>query len=384
MPAVPAGALTRDVKTEVLVVGMGVSGAMIAEALTADGHKVVAIDRRGPAKGSTAANTALVLHEIDNPLSELAKKIGKHKAQRAWRRSLLSVFALRHRIEELGIDCDLNERPALYLSGTELGAQGLKEETEARREAGIPALYLSRPALAERFGIDRAGAIISNGNLALDPRKLTSGLFHAAAQRGARFYSHCEATTFEHTKESVTVGTKDGPAITAKYVVLATGYELAAIVSASQHQVVSTWAIATKPQPRAYPREQPMIWEASDPYLYIRTTSDGRVICGGEDEEFADEERRDALLPAKTERLSEKLQKLLPGIDVTPEFAWSGSFGSTADGLPMIGKVPRHPRVFAVMGYGGNGTTWSQLASDIVRTAMRGGKDADADLFSFG
>ena len=50
-----------------------------------------------------------------------------------------------------------------------------------------------------------------------------------------------------------------------------------------------------------------MIWEASDPYLYIRTTPDGRVICGGEDEDFADDEKRDALIPRKTATLRRKL-----------------------------------------------------------------------------
>jgi glycine/D-amino acid oxidase-like deaminating enzyme len=38
-----------------------------------------------------------------------------------------------------------------------------------------------------------------------------------------------------------------------------------------------------------------LIWEASEPYLYLRTTEDGRVICGGEDEDFADTEKRDSL-----------------------------------------------------------------------------------------
>ena len=45
--------------------------------------------------------------------------------------------------------------------------------------------------------------------------------------------------------------TREGPTITAGHVVLATGYELSDRVPASTHQVISTWAIATKPQPRA-------------------------------------------------------------------------------------------------------------------------------------
>ena len=45
-PRVACAGLRRDVRTEVLVVGMGVSGAMVAEALTPAGHRVLAIDRR--------------------------------------------------------------------------------------------------------------------------------------------------------------------------------------------------------------------------------------------------------------------------------------------------------------------------------------------------
>lgn len=54
-----------------------------------------------------------------------------------------------------------------------------------------------------------------------------------------------------------------------------------------------------------------MIWEASDPYLYLRTTPEGRIICGGEDEEFTDEEKRNALIPAKVTRLRSKLRRLM-------------------------------------------------------------------------
>jgi glycerol-3-phosphate dehydrogenase len=60
VPSVHTAKLTHDVKADVAILGMGISGALIAEALTARGHSVVAIDRRGPMKGSTAATTALV------------------------------------------------------------------------------------------------------------------------------------------------------------------------------------------------------------------------------------------------------------------------------------------------------------------------------------
>ncbi|TRD04904.1 FAD-binding oxidoreductase [Mesorhizobium sp. WSM4303] len=382
-PSVPTEKLTRDVKTNVLIVGMGISGAMAAETLTASGHSVICIDRRGPLLGSTAATTALVEFELDQPLTKLSAMVGKADAGQAWRRSRLAVSNLSGRIAELGIDCRLTPASSLYLAGDVLDPSALRDEAQARRQVGIGASYLTRKALADEFGIDRAGAILSHGNLALDPRKLTAGLLLKSLQRKARFYAPVQATAIEDRSDQVVVATSGGPTITARHLVLATGYELTDIIPKTAHSVVSTWAIATVPQPKNIWPGAALIWEASEPYLYLRATEDGRVICGGEDEEFTDEARRDALIADKTKRLAKKLHRLLPRLDVRPEFAWTGSFGTASTGMPYIGALPRHPRIHAVMGYGGNGITFSQIASEIVASAIGGVEDADAELFSF-
>lgn len=383
-PKVPTNRLTRDIKADVLIVGMGISGAMMAETLTAAGHSVVMIDRRGPLLGSTPATTALVQFEIDQPLTLLSAKIGKAKAEQAWRRSRLAVFNLAARIDELGIRCDTAPAQSLYLAGNVLGAGELRGETEERRLAGIHATYLAPAPLKHRFGMARDGAILSHGNLALDPRKLTAGLLLKAMERKARLYAPVEAVSFTENKSGVMVETRDGPTIAARFAVLATGYELMDKVPATGHSVISTWAIATAPRKQFPWKDLPLVWEASDPYLYLRASADGRIICGGEDEDFTDTDRRDALIPQKTAAIVTKLKKLLPALDAVPEFAWTGSFGSSGTGLPLIGKLPRHARVFSVMGYGGNGITYSQIASEIVSAAIAGQKDADASLYALG
>jgi hypothetical protein len=79
--------------------------------------------------------------------------------------------------------------------------------------------------------------------------------------------------------------------IRAGHVVLATGYELAEGVPAEGHGILSTWAIATRRPPRAVWPRAALIWDASDPNLYRRATEDGWIVCGGEDEEFAQRRR---------------------------------------------------------------------------------------------
>jgi len=383
-PSVTTKPLSRDIRTDVLIVGLGISGAMIAEALAAEGRQVIGIDRRGPIEGSTTATTALVQFEIDQPLRHLSRQIGREQAIRAWQRSRLALTNLRDRLVELDIRCDWADRPSLYLAGNVLSAGDLDAERRLRNAAGLRTGYLTHSKLKDKFGIARDGALLTHGNLELDPRKLTAGLLRCAQMSGAKFHRDVEICVINSSRDEVTVSTSSGATLTCRYLILATGYEKLNIVPQEKHKIVSTWAIATKPQPRSIWRQAALVWEASNPYLYARATKDGRVICGGEDEDLLDEEHRDALIAKKAGILSSKLGTLFPTIDAAPVFAWTGFFGATNTGLPYIGRLPQHRRIFGVMGYGGNGITYAQLASELILSELEGTQDVDAELFAFG
>ena len=93
--------------------------------------------------------------------------------------------------------------------------------------------------------------------------------------------------------------------------------------------------------------------------------------------------RRDASIETKTARLEKKLGKLFPALDTRAEFAWTGCFGSSITGMPTIGEIPGHRHCYAVLGYGGNGITFSMLAATLLTKAILGKKDPDAKLFEF-
>jgi glycine/D-amino acid oxidase-like deaminating enzyme len=376
------GPLARDFTTDVLVIGAGITGAAIADGLASIGIKVAVVDKRGLARGSTVASTALVQYEIDTPLITLTRKIGKENAIRAWRRSRLAVEALATRLQQLGF-ADVARRDSLYLSGNVLGPAELTREHEARRSAGLPSRFLTRKRLSEEYGIPRA-AIMSYGNLVIDPRKCTLTLLNAAAANGACIFSPMEITEIRPTKSDVTVTAANGRQIQCTQLVFATGYELPHGVPHHHHRITSTWAVATVPQEATslWPGEC-CIWEASKPYLYIRTTPEGRVICGGEDAHFSQDRLRKHLLTSKTRILQRKLHRLLPKLDPTIEFAWTGAFGETTTGLPLIGRVPGMPHCWIALGYGGNGTTYAILAADIIAGEIAGRPDVDADLYRF-
>ena len=375
--------LRSELTTDVLIIGAGITGAMIADRLAQSGLKVTIVDRRDdPVQGSTVASTALVQYEIDTPLCMLSRKIGKANAMRAWRRSRLAVEAVAARLSELKVQ-DVTRRDGLYLAGNTLDAAGLEREHAARREAGLPDRLLSRKELKQRFGLSRSAALLAYGNLVIDPRKAAHAMLAAATQNGARVFAPVDIVDIDCHARSATAITDRGHTIRCRTLVMATGYEFPKFVPARGHKIISTYAIATVKQPKRLWPGQCTIWEASEPYLYLRTTPEGRIICGGEDEDFVDEKKRDRLLARKTRTLQNKLQKLLPGVSTEIDFAWCGSFGQSSTGLPIIGAIPKMPHCFAALGYGGNGITYSRIAADVIASAVIGRPDCDADLYDF-
>jgi glycine/D-amino acid oxidase-like deaminating enzyme len=384
VPKIHGTRLKRSISTGVVVVGAGISGAMISQALAEAGKHPLIVDRRRAALlGSTAASTALLQFELDTPLTKLSASIGSRRAGRVWVASRNAVNELRTRSHRLGIDAHFETRPSLYIAGNLLDAKGLRREVAQRQRIGLASEFLDRKNLRHHFGIDRPAALLSHGNAEANPVELAAGYLRKAIEAGARFHAPHDIVDIERNRANTTLHTDDGIEIRARHVIFCTGYELLKIVPATDNRVLSTWAIATRPQPRVIWPQKALIWEASEPYLYLRATGDGRVICGGEDEGFADAEKRDSLTPQKTLRIEKKLHRLMPHIDSRAVFSWAGSFGGSPCGMPTIGVIPGYPRCYAVMGYGGNGITFSMLATQLITCAVLGKKVPEANLFAF-
>jgi len=91
-------------------------------------------------------------------------------------------------------------------------------------------------------------------------------------------------------------------------------------------------------------------------------TVDGRAIVGGEDARYRNPLRRDAAVSKKAAKLEKRFRAMFPEIDLQPAYARAGTFGEAKDGLIYIGSVPELPRCFFVLGFGGNGITYSVIA----------------------
>ncbi|MDT6942376.1 FAD-dependent oxidoreductase [Brucella pseudogrignonensis] len=368
---------------DIVIVGSGISGALVAQALVKPGKSVLIVDKRTPVHGSSIASTAMIQHEIDVPLHKLQAMIGEEKANRAWLRSAKAVLKLEEIVRSLEISCSMQRKQALYVAGDELGARGLKIEMGARTKAGIEAQFINKADMKRLYDIERNGAILSDISASANPGQLTAGLLRHAARLGAEIVSGVEITDIKNFRENIVLATAAGKLISAQHVVFCTGYEFLKSLANKKHEIISTWAIASRAG-ITLPEwlKKHILWEASDPYLYLRTDNQGRLIVGGEDENSASAYQSEEKLNTKEKTIQRKVSKLL-GVDIgTVEYRWAAAFGSTATGLPLIGPVPDMQNVYCVMGFGGNGITFSQIAAEMVSTAINGARDPDAELFA--
>ena len=367
---------------DVAIVGAGISGAIAAAVLTIAGHDVTVIDRRLPGQGSTLASTAMILFEIDTPLSELAEKIGGKSAERAYLRSYRAVAALGELIRSQDLSCAWKERDALLLTGDEMGQRAMAAEAAYRAKIGLPSQFLKGVEVRARYGFDRTGAIVSRGSAELNPVQLAAECLRVAQRNGARIYAPHDVTEIHASSRQVVLATAEGATVTARRALIATGYETLKQIPADDYELVATWAIATRPLPpeRFWPTRC-LVWEAADPYLYVRATEDNRIIAGGEDGAFDSPERRDRLLAKKSKAVLEKLRGLLGDKALEIEYAWAGTFADSPTGLPFISEVAGLPNCLGLLGCGGNGITFAMVAAEIARRWAAGRPDPDADLF---
>jgi len=381
-------ALKKSLPNEdIVIIGAGISGAFAAHELCRAGFQCTMLDRRLLSSGSTWASTAHLNYEPDTSMSALIRSYGEVSAVRILESGISAVMRVGEVLREADVDAGYEPKNSLYLASDRKGAKQNKTECALRKKHGIPAELIDDVELASVFGISRRNAILHSEAAQLDAYRATAGLIrHHAATGALKVYTRTTVSGLHSDRHGVEIITSGGLRIRARHVVCAPGYESESFLPKRIMDITSTYALATAPIEREQLwKEEALIWETARPYFYLRTTPEGRIIMGGRDEPFQNAKRRDALLHKKEDDLMEQCVALFPKLNgLSADFSWCGTFGETKDGLPYIGEYPGMKGVSFALGYGGNGTTFSMIAAEVIRNQLQGRKDDRAQLFGFG
>ncbi|MBO9881298.1 FAD-dependent oxidoreductase [Xanthomonas sp. D-109] len=377
--------LRDDVRCDVAVVGGGITGALIAEELSTHGHAVTILEQRDIGWGSTAASTALLQYEIDTHLIDLAKRYGEPAAALAYGACAQALEQLRDLVRPLR-DVDFGWNDSLYYASKRRHVRVLQEELEMRARHGLEVEWLDAQALDADYGIQAHGAILSHQAARVDPYRLTYRLLGRAFRRGVGVYDRTRIARIAVNSRGVILHTDQGVQVRAGHVVMAAGYANQQWLDQRVARNRSSYAFVSDPlEPSVLgPLRDTMIWESARPYLYLRSTGNGRIVAGGEDDSVDVPARRDARVDSKARTLSRKIAKVMPGLELQPTFAWAGTFAETEDGLPFFGPHPQHgPRVQFAMAYGGNGITYSMIGASLLRAQIERHAHPLKRLFGF-
>ncbi|RZA37374.1 MAG: FAD-binding oxidoreductase [Lysobacteraceae bacterium] len=377
--------LQDDLRCDVAIIGGGITGALIADELANHGHDVALIEQRDVGWGSSSASTALLQYEIDTHMVDLAKRYGEADAALAYVQCAESIVMLQDKARSIR-DVDFAWMDSLYYASKRRDAKALREEFALRARHGFQVELLESDEVESRYGIDAPVAILSHQAARIDPYRMAYRLLARLQKRGSAIFDRTSIERIQATNRGISLQTSQGHVIRADHLVLAAGYANQQWLKKKVARNRSSYAFITDPVETETLGElkDTMVWESARPYLYMRSTGDGRLLVGGEDDNVDIPARRDARVDKKARTLQKKVARLFPDVPVAPAFAWAGTFAETEDGLPFFGPHAQHgPRVHFAMAYGGNGITYSMLGAGLLRALIEKRKHPLARLFGF-
>lgn len=376
--------LLEDVRTDVVIIGGGITGALCAHTFSQAGIPVVVVDARDIGTASTCASTALLQYEVDTPLHKLVDLVGEQNAIRSYQLCAQAIDRLQVIAGEIGA-LSFHRRPSVQYASKRSHRAGLVKEHAIRTANGLPCTLLEdQDAVRGALPFDAPMALRTELAAEMDPVEFTHALHVRSIRQGARIFARTEVVEHRDNGSGIELRTANGRHIRAKDLVFATGYESRDLLPADVIRLHSTYAMVSQANTAMEPwPDKALIWETASPYLYLRTAPNGRIIVGGRDVPFRSPVARDALLQRKIRALEQDFHSLMPEIPFQHEFAWCGTFGATKDGLPYIDNGPRDTHSYFALGMGGNGITFSIIAAEMIRDRILGRPNRDGLLFRF-
>ena len=226
--------------------------------------------------------------------------------------------------------------------------------------------------------------ILSEEGASIDAFQVTHELIRKNHEKGMQVFDHTFIKKILYEKKQVTIVTETGFSVRCKKIIFCTGFETLHLFRKKYADIISTFACVSEQNFTLFPvLNELLIWDTADPYIYLRTTDDKRLLVGGEDLPYKYNAFSEKIKTKRISNLIRKTEELFPTLRFTEDYRWAGAFGVTKDGLPYIGEHPDFPNAVFVLGLGGNGITFSVQGMELVLKILAGETDPFLDYYRF-
>ncbi len=365
MTMAPSTTATADV----IIIGGGVIGCSLAEALAGEGLGVTLLERGLIGREASWAAAGMLA-----PQSEMPEPGPYFDFCLASRRLYPAVIERLR--ETTGIDPQYRDEGMLYAAFGEEEAAVIETRARWQQALGVGARLLTREAALElepNLSPAVARAVVFEEDHQLDPRLLTQAYAIAARRQGARLRECCPVGRALIEGGRVVGVECAGERVCAGAVVLAGG--------CWSHQVEGV-----RPAPPTYPvKGQVILLQARAPLfehvlhsarVYLAPRRDGRVVVGATEEHEAGFDKT-IQAGALGGLLREALALAPPLAEAAWVDAWAGLRPGTPDRRPILGRHPIEG-LFLATGHFRNGILLAPMTARLMATLIATGRLPEA------
>lgn len=373
-PGPPTPPLAADARTDVAIVGGGITGLSLALHLGEAGVEATLLEANEPGWGASGRNGGQVNPGLkpdpDAVLATFGERTGRALVDLAWGApdALFATIA-RHQIR-----CEARQQGTLRAARGAAAARAVRASADEDAAHGMPVRWLDAAAMEQATGSAAyAGGMLDPRGGDVNPLALSRGLAAAALRAGARLHGATRATALRRDGDGWEIGTAAGFTLRARRVVLATnGYSDALLPGLAQSVVpVFSSIVATAPLPaplaEAILPARCSVYEAGTITVYYRVDAEGRLILGGRGPQYP----IGAIDPIRyLIRHAGRLWPRLRGA-VAWTHGWNGQIAMTRDHLPHL-HTPA-PGLYALLGYNGRGVALAHALGKALAASLATG-----------
>lgn len=355
--------LTQTIRTDVAIVGAGLTGLSAALHLAENRIETVVVDKHDPAWGASGRSGGQVQTTSGPALNKLIHGLEPQQQERVAEMAANGPDLVFHLIEKYAIACDPVR--AGLLRGIHHKRLLPIADASDDHNSSANSVFADREKTAAMVGSDCFhGAFFDRRSGGINPCAYTRGLCRAAQAAGASVFRDSPAIKLRHDGSNWIVETISG-LIVANRIVVATNAYSGGLVPRLQQTIVPVNSL----QVATYPLQQniaktilPGGHVASDTrrlVFYFRKDADGRLVVGGRGPWQGTEDFHHYHM------LRSWIQNTFPVIGKPDiQFYWSGQVGVTADGKPHVHE-PR-PGLHIVVGFNGKGMAMGTMLGKIT------------------
>jgi len=374
--------LQQNIDAEVVVIGGGLCGLSTAYYLKKDGAtkgRVVLLEAARCGNGASARNGAMMLTMTADRYMQWTSEPELDK--RIYDLTAANIRRLNDLSRSLGIDAEIEQNGTLQVCNTQGDAAIARNYVTKARAAQLPCEFWENEKVAEALGTRvYEGAFFDPGSGQVHPGKLVS-LFKAAAQSvGVEIFEQTPAVHIEEG-ERVSVTTKEGGAVRANSLVLATN-SYSSKLGYLRRATAPVFDYVGITAPLSAATLAAMGWKSRMPFndcrtevFYLGLTQDNRVHIGGGpvDYVFNNGLRQPLDAEARYAALHTELARIHLALAAEPfELHWGGLVDMSLDESPAVGRMGKHNNVFYAIGFSGHGVNLTSIFGQVLADLIRG------------